>query len=620
MRSYRILPVLLLLFSGAVFAQNAQVYPLHWWTGMKHNKIQLMIHNPSGIGKSVSLNYPGVKILKQAQPENAHYLFVDIEITPAAKPGVMQFRSSDGQTIAFPLKKRSGGNGSTRVKGVHPSDLVYLVMPDRFANGDPSNDQFADLQDKTANRAEKFLRHGGDIKGVEDKLDYLKDLGVTTVWMTPVNENDMPQTVEGGKWLMSGYHGYWITNHYQMDKRHGGNEAYRSLLQAAHGKGMKIVQDAVYNHVGSRHHTVLDLPMRDWLNQWPSYTGANHREEVFYDPYASADDKKVMIGGWFTPHLPDLNLGNPYVSTYMIQYSLWATEEFGIDGWRVDTYKYCDEKFLNDINIALEKEFPSITVFGEAWTQNATGGAYFAQNNIAAPFRHNLQGITDFPMNGAILDAVNQPFGWTEGANKLYMTLSQDVLYKDPKRNCIFLDNHDMNRAYSMVGEDMAKYKMALGLLLTLRGIPQLYYGNEIGMKNFKNPTDAEVREDFPGGWQGDQVNKFKPEGRDARETEIFNYVRSLANFRARSSALTSGKTMQFIPQNGVYVFFRYTDRQTVMCVLNTNDQESSLALSRYRERTTGFGRARNVVTGTEAALGASMAVPAKSFTVLELK
>jgi glycosidase len=587
---------------------------------MKYNKVQLMMYNPTGLPKAVSASYPGVKILKQTQPENSHYLFVDIEIGAATRPGTVNFKTADGKTIPYVLKSRVKGNGVSRVKGVGSEDLVYLIMPDRFVNGDPSNDQFADLEDKTADRSNPFARHGGDMQGVQSKLDYLKDLGVTTVWMTPVNENDMPRMVEGGRWSMSGYHGYWITSHYEMDKRHGGNEAYRKLADAAHAKGMKIVQDAVYNHVGERHHTVLDMPMKAWLNQWPAYTGSNHREEVFYDPYASALDKKVMVGGWFVPHLPDLNLSNPMVAKFVIQYSIWATEEFGIDGWRVDTYKYCDEKFLNDINTALEKEFPSITVFGEAWTQNATGGAYFAQNNITAPFRHNLQGITDFPLNGAILDAVNQPFGWNEGVNRLYTTLSQDVLYKNPLRNCIFLDNHDMNRAFSVVGENLAKYKMALGLMLTLRGIPQLYYGNEIGMKNFKNPTDAEVRHDFPGGWPGDTVNKFTSTGRSALENEIFDYVRTLAKYRQGSPALTKGKTMQFIPQNGVYVFFRYTDRQTVMCVLNSNDQESSLGLSRYQERTNGFSRARNVITGAEVTLGESMAVPAKSFTILELR
>ncbi len=607
-------------FLAILTAQDTRIYPVHWWTGMKYNKVQLMMYNPTGLPKAVSASYPGVKILKQTQPENSHYLFVDIEIGAATRPGTVNFKTADGKTIPYVLKSRVKGNGVSRVKGVGSEDLVYLIMPDRFVNGDPSNDQFADLEDKTADRSNPFARHGGDMQGVQSKLDYLKDLGVTTVWMTPVNENDMPRMVEGGRWSMSGYHGYWITSHYEMDKRHGGNEAYRKLADAAHAKGMKIVQDAVYNHVGERHHTVLDMPMKAWLNQWPAYTGSNHREEVFYDPYASALDKKVMVGGWFVPHLPDLNLSNPMVAKFVIQYSIWATEEFGIDGWRVDTYKYCDEKFLNDINTALEKEFPSITVFGEAWTQNATGGAYFAQNNITAPFRHNLQGITDFPLNGAILDAVNQPFGWNEGVNRLYTTLSQDVLYKNPLRNCIFLDNHDMNRAFSVVGENLAKYKMALGLMLTLRGIPQLYYGNEIGMKNFKNPTDAEVRHDFPGGWPGDTVNKFTSTGRSALENEIFDYVRTLAKYRQGSPALTKGKTMQFIPQNGVYVFFRYTDRQTVMCVLNSNDQESSLGLSRYQERTNGFSRARNVITGAEVTLGESMAVPAKSFTILELR
>jgi glycosidase len=438
--------------------------------------------------------------------------------------------------------------------------------------------------------------------------------------MTPVNENNMPKMVEGGKWTMSGYHGYWITNHYEMDRRHGGNEAYAKLVDAAHVKGMKIIQDAVYNHVGSKHHTVVDLPMKEWLNQWPSYTGANHREEVFFDPYASAEDKKIMTGGWFVPHLPDLNLSNPYVSNYIIQYSIWATEEFGIDGWRVDTYKYCDEKFLNDINAALLREFPSITVFGEAWTHNVTGGAYFSQNNIRAPFGHNLQGITDFPVSGAILDAVHQPFGWTEGANKLYITLAQDLLYKDPLRNCIFLDNHDMNRSLSMVGEDLKKYKMAIGLLMTLRGIPQLYYGAEIAMKNYKNPTDAEVRKDFPGGWMGDSVNKFNAAGRTEAENDVFNYIRTLARYRQGSSALAKGKTMQYIPQNGVYVYFRYDQKQTIMCILNTNASETSIDLARFSERIKTFRNGKDVVSGESFPLTGKKSVPGKTILIAELK
>ena len=601
------------------FAQQVNVYPTSWWTGMKYNKIQLMIHSDNDLSKSVSVNYPGIKVLKVYQPENKHYVFADIEISPATKPGTFTVKLGDGKSFPYTLQPKNRNNGISRVKGVHANDLVYLIMPDRFANGDPSNDQVPEYEDKLADRSNPFARHGGDIKGVENNLDYLKDLGVTSVWMTPVFENNMPRMNEG-KYNMSGYHGYWITNHYTVDKRMGGNEAYMSLTDAAHRKGMKIIQDAVYNHIGSYHHTVLDMPFKEWLNQWPSYQGSNHRDEVFFDPYAAKVDKDIMIGGWFTPHLPDLNLANPYVSNYVIQNTIWATEMFGIDGWRVDTYKYCDEAFLNRINTALEKEFPAITVFGEAWTNSITGGAYFAQNNMASPFKHNLQGITDFPFNGAILDAVNQKADFTAGVNRLYMTLAQDVLYKDPMRNCIFLDNHDMNRSLSMVGQDMNKYKMALGLLLTQRGIPQLYYGAEIAMKNFKNPTDAEVRKDFPGGWAGDSVSKFTPAGRTAMETEAFNYIRKLALYRQTSSAIGSGKLMQYIPQDGAYVYFRYDGKQTIMCVLNAGDKAVTLKLSRFSERLKGASQYTEVITGKSAQIGETLVVPAGSFLVLDVK
>jgi glycosidase len=618
-RSILSLLIVFFLFQSASIAQQVNVYPTSWWTGMKNNTLQLMIHSDADLPKTLSINYPGIKVMKVYQPENKHYVFADLEITSAAKPGTFTVKLGDGKSFNYTLQPKSKDNGFTRVKGVHATDLVYLIMPDRFANGDPSNDQLTDQEDKIADRSNPFARHGGDIKGVENNLDYLKDLGVTTVWMTPVFENNMPRMNEG-KFNMSGYHGYWITNHYQVDKRMGGNEAYMSLVNTAHKKGLKIIQDAVYNHVGSYHHTVRDLPMKDWLNQWPAYQGSNHRDEVFFDPYAAKSDKDIMVGGWFTPHLPDLNLANPYVAKYIIQNTIWATEMFGIDGWRVDTYKYCDEKFLNQINSALEKEFPAITVFGEAWTNSITGAAYFSQNNLQAPFKHNLQGVTDFPMNGAILDAVNQKADFTSGVNRLYMTLAQDVLYKDPMRNCIFLDNHDMNRSLSMVGEDLNKYKMAIGLLLTLRGIPQMYYGAEIAMKNFKNPTDAEVRKDFPGGWTGDSTNKFSASGRTAMEQDVFSYVRKLALFRQSSSAIGSGKLMQYIPQDGVYVYFRYDGKQTIMCILNPGDRSVTLKTSRFVERLKGASAYKDIISGQTTLFGDALTAPAGTLQILEIK
>jgi glycosidase len=603
----------------AGITQDLKVYPTHWWTGMKNTKLQLMIHGDNALPASATVNYPGVRLVKTTQPENKNYVFADLEISPAARPGKFTIKLSNGKQLSYELKARVTGNGRSRVKGVHSSDFIYLIMPDRFANGDESNDRIATYRDTESDRSNPFARHGGDLKGVENHLDYIKDLGATAVWMTPVMENNMPRMQEGSN-LMSGYHGYWITNHYEVDKRMGGNEAYHQLINAAHSKGLKIIQDAVYNHVGSFHHTVLDLPMKDWLNQWPSYQGANHREEVFMDPYTAAADKKIMIGGWFVPHLPDLNLANPYVSTYVIQSSIWATEEFGIDGWRVDTYKYCDEKFLNRINSALVKEFPSITVFGEAWTQTAPSAAYFVENNMQLPFKHNLQGVTDFPLNGAMYDAVNQNADWTGGINKLYMTLSLDGLYKNPMRNCIFMDNHDMNRYFSMVGENMNKYKMGMALLLTMRGIPQIYYGTEVLMKNFKNPTDAEVRKDFPGGWNGDAENKFLAANRTNAENEAFNYIKKIADFRKNSPAITKGKLIHYIPQDGVYVYFRYTADQTVMCILNSNDREAQFSLARFADQIKTATKATDIATGTTFNLEPDMKIGPKYLLVLELK
>ncbi len=602
------------------------VYPAHWWTGMKNPILQIMVHSDSNSFKqdvTVMLKYPGVKLIKTEVAKNPHYLFITIHISPQAKPGKMNFaiHGNDWTIMHLPyhLKKRSTENGITRVQGVSAKDLVYLIMPDRFSNGDPTNDYYTSMRDTGHDRNNPFDRHGGDLKGVENHLDYLKDLGVSTVWMTPVVENDMARTMEGGT-SRATYHGYAFTNQYQVDKRLGGNEAYRSLVNTAHKKGMKIIQDAVYNHMGKDHFFIRDLPDSSWLNQWPSYTNTSYKDQPLVDPYAAAIDKKTALDGWFTPFLVDINQRNPFVSTFLIQYAIWATEEFGIDGWRVDTYFYSDPVFLNKVNEALYREFPKVTVFGEAWVQSVTNSAYFCQNNMAIPFQHNSQGVTDFPLYFATNDLLNQPFGWNEGANKFYQVLAQDVLYKDPMRNCIFLDNHDLDRFYSVIGEDFSKYKMAINLLLTQRGIPQLYYGSEILMKNFKNPSDAEVRRDFPGGWEGDHENKFTAAGRTAPENEAFNYVKALAGFRKTSSAIGSGKLTQYLPKDGVYTYFRYDAKQTVMVISHTGSQPFRPDWNYLSERCNGFTQLRNVITGEVIPMNALEIKPKESFVFELLK
>ncbi|HMU57586.1 MAG TPA: alpha-amylase family glycosyl hydrolase [Chitinophagaceae bacterium] len=621
-----ILFALLLLVQGALYAQT--IYPTHWFTGMKNPNLQLIIHRDRVAQEKISmLPYAGVKLLKQTKVENPNYLFIDLQITTAAKPGKIKFRIDNLQspeavsyrTFEYELKAKSKENGKSRVRGVTSADMVYLLMPDRFSNGDPANDYFADMRDIGHDRNNPFDRHGGDLKGVQDKLDYIKDLGATAIWMTPVVENDMSRTMEGGT-SRSTYHGYAFTDQYNVDKRLGGNQAYKNLVDESHKKGLKIVQDAVYNHIGNDHWSVRDMPMKDWLNQWPAYTNTSYKDQPLVDPYASAMDKKVTVDGWFTPFLVDLNQRNPFVSTFLIQYAVWATEEFGIDGWRVDTYFYSDPVFLNKVNEALYREFPSVTVFGEVWVHSVTNSAYFCENNMNLPFKHNSQGVTDFPLYFASLDLLNQPFGWNEGANRFYQTLAQDVLYKNPMRNCLFLDNHDMNRFYSMVGEDFMKYKMGINLLFTQRGIPQLYYGTEVLMKNYKDPSDAEVRKDFPGGWPGDAQNKFLASGRNAQENEAFNYTKTLALFRKNSSAITTGKLMQFVPKDGFYVYFRYDNKQTIMVISNTGKNSYNPDWSFYKERLNGFSKMKNVITGEVTGFDGFEIKPKESFVFELLK
>lgn len=624
MKKIPILSFLLFIIVCSIFSQEKiNVYPTNWWVGMKNEKLQLIVHS-TGLKTSVQnveINYSGVKLEKVNRVESDNYLFLDLNISPDTKPGTVKIKFNrinyQPLWLNYELKEKNKEDGKTRVQGVTSKDFIYLLMPDRFSNGDTTNDFFADMRDTGHDRKNPFDRHGGDLQGVMNHLDYLKDLGITTIWMTPVVENDMARTQEGGT-SRSTYHGYAITDQYNVDKRFGGNEIYKKLVNAAHAKGLKIIQDAVYNHVGIDHWFIRDMPMKDWVNQWPKYTNSSYKDQPLLDPYASDYDKKHSVDGWFTPFMPDLNQRNPYVANFLIQYAIWACEEFGIDGWRVDTYFYSDPEFLNKINDALLKEFPAVTVFGEVLVSTVADNAYFGQNNFDVPFKHNLKGVTDFSLTVAMLEGLNEQYGWNDGVNKVYSRLAQDFVFKDPNRNCIFLDNHDLDRIYSVVGEDFEKYKMAMNWLLTLRGIPEIYYGTEILMKNFKNPSDAAVRKDFPGGWPGDSVNKFLASGRIEKENEAFNYVKALANYRKNSSAITTGKLMQYLPFNGVYVYFRYDDKQTVMIINNTGNDSMKINWDRFSERVNGFTQIKNVVTGQTQSL-TGFEIKSKESFVFEL-
>ena len=591
---------LLLFISLKPIAQQTKVYPTNWWIGMKWNKVQILVYNNEKSIKNneVKINYPGVVLNKIHRLENEKYLALDVTISSTAKPGIVNIIFSEKSKTTFiqwPLQLKKFGNGTDYAKGVTSSDFMYLLMPDRFSNGDISNDKIVGLKDQSLNRDSMYHRHGGDLQGVINHLDYLKDLGVTTVWMTPVLLNDMPSRTE---------HGYAITDHYSVDPRIGGNSMYKKLSDAIHLKGMKLIQDAVYNHVGLQHFTVVDKPMKDWLHEWPTYTQTTYKDQVMFDPYAAPSQTKKMSDGWFVKSMPDLNQQNPFVSNYLIQNALWSVEEFGVDGWRIDTYIYNDLNFMNKCNNALVNEYPSITMFGETWVHGVINQSYFCANNMQTSFKSNLQNTTDFQMLFyGIQAALTEKDGWTNGVTKLYNTASQDLLYKNPMGQVLFLDNHDVSRFFSVVDKKVTKYKMALGWLLTFRGVPQLYYGDEILMEGFSNP-DGLVRADFLGGWTKDSVNKFLSTGRTVQENEVFEYVKKLANFRLTSTAITTGKLMQYTPQNGLYTYFRYNKEQTVICIMNTSNEDKLVDVTKeYSDRADGFSKIRNVITDNVSAM-----------------
>ena len=607
------LALLAIVCQFSLAAQTIEAYPTNWFVQMKYNKVQILLRKPSSFKKNaqVQVNYPGLTLLKTHHFANPNYLAVDVEILKTAKPGQVQLAIKEGsQTTLFnwALKSRRAGNGTQFAQGVNSKDFIYFLMPDRFSNGDKSNDRVAGLKDQSLNRDSIFLRHGGDLQGVLNHLDYLQGLGVTSLWMTPVLENDMPNRTE---------HGYAATNQYVIEKRFGGEAAYLQLSDALHQRGMKLIQDIVYNHSGRFHFLVQDAPDNTWVHQWPKFTEPSHKEQVLFDPYASKTEQVKMTDGWFTTEMPDLNQSNPFMAKFLTQHAIWSVETFGVDGFRIDTYKYNDLSFMNQLNQALVNDFPSITSFGESWVHGVAAQAYFVENNMNVPFKSNLYGGQDFQtLFYGILPALNENFGWTDGVTKLYTTLSNDFLYKDATRNVLFLDNHDMTRILSSLGESVPKLKVALAWLFTCRGIPQLYYGTEVMMKGIANP-DGWVRLDFPGGWDGDKKNAFTGEGLTAEEKSIQSYTKLLGNYRKQSTALQTGKMMQYIPNNGLYVYFRYDAGSTVMCVMNTDKQTRTVEMNDFSERTQGFNGGKDIITNKQ--INTKFEVPAMSMQVIEL-
>ena len=580
----------------SVLNENLRVEPANWWTGMQWNQVEILFQKPGLAAYEVRLEQAkGLKILKVEKGDSPNYLFVTLEIKPRAPAQKVEFVFSQGKstfTHEFPIRSRNMG---PKAQGVNPKDVIYLIFPDRFANGDPSNDNVPGML-QGLQREKEEGRHGGDLKGVKDHLDYLQDLGISTIWLNPELENDQ---------VDASYHGYAVTDHYRVDRRFGTNADLRDLVTECHQRGMKVVRDIVLNHIGDNHWWMKDLPTQDWVNQWPAYTNTSFRAPTLVDPYASEYDKKHFNDGWFDKRMPDLNQRNPHVANYLIQQAIWWVEYAGIDDFRIDTYSYSDQTFCSKWCQALREEYPNLSMFGEVWENAVPIQGFFADDQPMArgKFDSNLPGVIDFQLCFAIQDALTKETTWTEGASKIYYVLAQDYFYKDPYKNQIMLDNHDMKRFYTQIGQNLDKYKTGMAFLLTTRGIPQIYYATEILSTGDGSSSWGTFRKDFPGGWAGDAANKFTEAGRTAEENEAFNFTRSLIRYRNTTPALQMGKLMQFAtidrePERGLYVYFRYDDLKTVMVVLNFSNENKTLGTMRFAERMVGFTKAKNVVTG----------------------
>lgn len=592
----------------SVKAMNiTRVEPGNWWVGMKNHELQIMVYG-QGIGNSkVSANYPGVKIKEADKTDNPNYLFVYITIAPNTKPGTVQLHFTNGaerSTYNYPLKARTDKSGA---QGFNAADVLYLITPDRFANADTANDN---LDDATANRHNPNARHGGDLAGVAKHLDYIKDLGITTVWLNPVQENKM----RGGS-----YHGYSITDFYKIDPRFGSNDEFHSLVKATHEKGMKMVMDMVFNHCGNGHWWVNDPPEKDWINNGGKYMQTNHATVSVMDIHASKTERETFLNGWFSRSMPDLNQRNRHLATYLIQNSIWWIEYARIDGIRQDTYSYMDADFLAHWCKAVNDEYPNFNIVGETWYNKSTASAWWQQNSKLNAGNTHLKTAMDFSLTFQMQKSFDSK---SEGGylEDIFEEIAQDFIYPDPYHILIFLDNHDMSR-FNREGEtDLKRYKQGLAFLLTTRGIPQLYYGTEILMTGTKEQGDGNLRKDFPGGWPGDTTNAFTREGRSPMQNEAWDYMQKLLHWRKTSVAVTQGKLVHYAPnRTNVYVYARIKGSHTVLVMLNSALTDETVKMARFTDATTGFTKGHDVITGQTVDIVNSVTIPAKGELILDL-
>ncbi|MHA7058909.1 glycoside hydrolase family 13 protein [Aquimarina sp. M1] len=565
----------------------AHVEPPFWWTGMVNPDLQLLVHGKNISFFDVTLQYPGVTLKKVNKVASTNYLFLDITISKEAKPGTFTIKfSKDKQTFSHTYQLKQKEKRFKTGQAITSADVIYLITPDRFANGDTSNDATEDTLEKT-NRKDESGRHGGDLKGILDNFRYLEELGVTALWLNPFLENDQ---------AAYSYHGYAISDFYKTDTRLGTNEEYKKIVNTSHDKGMKVIMDQVFNHCGAGHWWMEDLPSKDWLNQWDTFTRSNFTNIAASDPYVSSSDFDLLTKGWFDKNMPDLNLENDFLATYMIQNSIWWVAYAGVDGIRLDTYPYPDKHAMSRWIKALLQEYPDFYMVAETWAERASYLSYWNNNSPNKDgYVSNVNSISDYALYYSLIRA----FGKGGNMEEIYKTLAEDFVYGNPENNKVFNGNHDVDRLLALLDGNVEKLKLSMVFTLTTRGIPQIYYGDEILMKH-KRP-DGKVRQDFPGGWKSDRRNAFTESGRTPEENEVFDYIKTILNWRKNAISVHNGKLTHYQPVDNVYVYFRYTDTKKTMIIINNSDRDyPNFTLERFKKSLAGYTKGKDVLTGKE--------------------
>lgn len=585
--------------------------PAFWWAGMKNNELQVLMYGDNIAKCEVSISSKNVKIQEIVRMENPNYLLVYFDLSDA-KPETFNIqlqRGKEKKSIPYEIKQRK--EGSADRAGFNSSDVLYLIMPDRFANGDPSNDVIKGMIDNKVDRKDQYARHGGDIKGIEDNLDYIADLGVTAIWVNPIQENDMPH---------GSYHGYAITDYYRVDRRFGSNDDFIRMVDKSHAKGMKIVMDMIFNHCGSEHYFFKDKPSHDWFNFSDKYVQTSYKTTTQYDPYASAYDKKMAMDGWFVEVMPDLNQRNRHVAKYLIQTSIWWIEYADLNGIRQDTHPYADFDMMSQWCQAVTNEYPDFNIVGETWYANNLAIAYWQKDSkLAAPRNSQLRCVMDFPLMGAMNNAFDEETDWEKGMTRLYEYLGQDIIYENPHELLIFLDNHDTSRFFKTEEStsNFDRYKQAIAFLLTTRGIPEIYYGTEILMAADKANGDGTLRENFPGGWSGDSQNAFSASGRTTKQNEAYNYMKKLLDWRKGNDVIAKGTLKHFAPSNSVYVYERKYGDKSVVVMLNGSSEDQEIDLNIYQE-ILPKNQAKDIISGKTINLSDKFLVKSRNVLIWE--